>query len=225
MSKLRIGIVDDHALLRSGIIAMVEYNEGVEVVFEADNGLTAIELFDEYLPDILVMDVTMPQMGGIEAAQHIMSRHPDAKILLMTQHEEPQFIEAMLEADIAGCIGKRAAGTEFVSALKAVERGEFYLHPAIARQVAQNTRKRFVQPAETLTMREREVLELIVQGYTNGQIATELTLSIKTVEWHRSNLMAKLDVHSVAELVRYALDNNLIGGNAANGSNKPIDRL
>ena len=224
MSKLRIGIVDDHALLRSGLIAMVEYDEGIEVVFEADNGLTAVSLYDEHRPDILVMDVTMPQMGGIEAARLIMANHPDAKILLMTQHEEPQFIEAMLEVDIAGCIGKRAAGTEFVSALKAVERGEFYLHPAIARQVARNTHKRFVQPADTLTQREREVLAYIVKGYTNGQIATALTLSIKTVEWHRANLMAKLDVHSVAELVRYALDYDLVGA-SSDGPRKPIDRL
>ena len=135
MSKMRIMLVDDHALLRSGLVAMLEYEDDVEVVGEAANGREAVDLYDRLLPDIVVMDVTMPQMGGIEASRIILERHPDAKILVMTQHEEKKFIEAILDVDIAGCIGKRAAGTEFMTALKAVERGEFYLHPALARLV------------------------------------------------------------------------------------------
>lgn len=206
MSKLRIILVDDHALLRSGLIAMLEYEDDIEVVGEGSNGREAIVLFERLRPDIVVMDVTMPDMGGIEASRIILDSHPDAKILVMTQHEEKKFIEAILDADIAGCIGKRAAGTEFVAALKAVERGEFYLHPALARLVAKRERREFVDPMDTLTGREREVLEHIVLGETNQQIARNLCLSVKTVEWHRSNLMSKLDTHSVAELVRYSLE-------------------
>lgn len=206
MSKLRIILVDDHALLRSGLIAMLEYEDDIEVVGEGSNGHEAIELFERLRPDIMVMDVTMPDMGGIEASRIILDSYPDAKILVMTQHEEKKFIEAILDADISGCIGKRAAGTEFVAALKAVERGEFYLHPALARLVAKRERREFVDPMDTLTGREREVLEHIVLGETNQQIARNLCLSVKTVEWHRANLMSKLDTHSVAELVRYSFE-------------------
>lgn len=219
MSKMRIMLVDDHALLRSGLVAMLEYEDDVEVVGEAANGREAVDLYDRLLPDIVVMDVTMPQMGGIEASRIILERHPDAKILVMTQHEEKKFIEAILDVDIAGCIGKRAAGTEFMTALKAVERGEFYLYPALARLV-RDVRRKFVDPMDTLTSREREVLELIVRGRTNQQIAHDLSLSIKTVEWHRSNLMTKLGTHGVAELVRYAMERGV-------GDVKvdPIDRI
>lgn len=223
MTKLRIAIVDDHALLRSGLVAMLDYEPDIEVVGEASNGKDAVALFERVQPDVLVMDVTMPEMGGIEAAKLILAKYPEAKILLMTQHEEQQFLEAMMEVDVAGCIGKRAAGTEFVAALKAVQRGEFYLHPAMARLVARNTRKRFVRPEDTLTPREREVLGAIVRGCTNTQIARDMALSVKTVEWHRSNLMNKLDAHGVAELVRYAIEHGLAQN--ADTSQTPIDRL
>ena len=209
MAKTRIIIVDDHALLRSGLAAMVEYEDDIEVVGEAENGYDAIELYERVRPDIVVMDVTMPEMGGIEASREILACHPDARILIMTQHEEQKFIEAILAVDISGIIGKRAAGTEFVSAIRAVERGEFYLHPAIARMVARTHRRRFVDPVDTLTPRERDVLSHIVSGETNAQIARSLNLSIKTVEWHRSNLMSKLDTHGVADLVRYAIEHGL----------------
>lgn len=210
MSRTRIILVDDHALLRSGLAAMLEYEDDIEVVGEASNGKEAIELYERVRPDIVVMDITMPEMGGIEASREILSRHPDAKILVMTQHEEQKFIEAILEVDIAGCIGKRAAGTEFVAAINAVNRGEFYLHPAIARLVAKTHRRKFVNPADTLTPREREVLSCIVRGDTNSQIARDLRLSVKTVEWHRSNLMSKLDAHGVADLVRCAIEQGLV---------------
>lgn len=209
---IRIILVDDHALLRSGLVAMLEYEEEIRVVGQAGNGREAVKLYDLLLPDIIVMDVTMPEMGGIEASRIILERHPDARILVMTQHEERQFIEAMLSVDISGCIGKRAAGDEFVAAIKAVFRGDFYLHPAIARLVADTHRRRFVDPVDTLTPREVEVLRQIVRGSTNQQIANELHLSVKTVEWHRSNLMNKLGTHGVADLVRYAVEKGIVSG-------------
>lgn len=218
-NSIRIVLVDDHALLRSGLVALLEYEDGIRVVGQAENGLEAVKLYDLLLPDIIVMDVTMPEMGGIEASKLILERHPNARILVMTQHEERQFIEAILSVDISGCIGKRAAGDEFVTALNAINRGEFYLHPAIARLVADTHRKRFVNPVETLTPREVEVLRHIVHGNTNQQIASELHLSVKTVEWHRSNLMNKLGTHSVADLVRYAVEKGL----ASDGGH--IDRI
>lgn len=220
MSDLRIVIADDHALLRAGLVAMIAYEEGIRVVGEATNGREAVRAYEELLPDIIVMDVTMPEMGGLEASRMILEKHPDAKILVMTQHEEQRFVEAVLDIDVSGCIGKRAAGTEFVSALRAVERGEFYLHPALARLAVNAGRRRYVEPEKTLTPREREILGLIVRGEKNSAIARSLHLSVKTVEWHRSNLMAKLGVHSVADLVRYAMEHGI----ETPGSG-PIDRI
>lgn len=218
MDKLTIAIADDHALLRAGLAAMIEYEEDIEVVGEAENGKDAIALYEQLRPDIMVMDVTMPEMGGIEASQQILDRFPDAKILVMTQHEEKQFIQAVLEVDVSGCINKRSSGDEFITALRTVAKGDFYLHPAMARLLAQQHRKRFIQADETLTPRELEILHAIVRGETNGQISRSLHISIKTVEWHRSNLMNKLGVHGVADLVRYAMEHGLV-------KEGPIDRL
>lgn len=220
MSELRIILVDDHALLRSGLKAMLAYEVGITVVGEASNGKEGLELYERVRPDIVVMDVTMPVMGGIEASRELLSRHPDAKILVMTQHRERQFMEAVLSVDVSGCIGKHAAGTEFVTALRTVEHGEFYLHPSISRLLVDQHRKKFVDPADTLTPRERQILERIAAGDKNSKIARDLSLSVKTVEWHRSNLMAKLDVHSVADLVRYAVEHGLLLD-----QDSPIDRI
>lgn len=220
---MRIIIVDDHELLRSGLIAVASFEDDIEVVGEASNGLEAIELYERTLPDIVVMDVTMPEMGGLEASSIILERHPDAKILIMTQHEERSFIDAVLSIDVSGCIGKRAVGSEFISALRSIERGEFFLHSSIARMAVRNSKRKFVEPGESLTPREREVLAKIVDGKTNAQIAKDLYLSVKTVEWHRSNLMNKLGVHGVAELVSYAITHQLVSNQ--DGDSAAIDRL
>lgn len=220
---MRIIIIDDHELLRSGLIAVTSFEEDIEVVGEASNGLEAIDLYEKTLPDIVVMDVTMPEMGGLEASSVILERHPDAKILIMTQHEERSFIDAVLNIDISGCIGKRAVGSEFISALRSIERGEFFLHSSIARMVMRDKKRNFMEPGDSLTPREREVLAKIVDGKTNGQIAMELYLSVKTVEWHRSNLMNKLGVHGVAELVSYAITHQLVPG--GEDDDAAIDRL
>ena len=219
MSELRVALVDDHALLRAGLVAMVEYEDDICIVGEASNGCEAIELYDRVLPDIMVMDITMPKMGGIEASKAILSKHSDARILVMTQHEERQFIEEVMKVEVSGCISKRAAGDEFASALRAVARGEFYLHPALTHFVVPRGKK-FVDPLETLTPRERQVLKAVVRGDTNGTMARTLNLSIKTVEWHRSNLMTKLGVHGTADLVRFAMEH---GFNVED--EKPIDRI
>jgi DNA-binding NarL/FixJ family response regulator len=224
MNSISIVIVDDHALLRSGLVAMLAYEDDIEVLGEAANGREGLEIYERLQPDILVMDVTMPEMCGIEASRRLLASHPDARILLMTQHEEQQFVEAMLEVDVSGCIGKRAAGAEFVTALRTVMNGEFYLHPAMARTVVQHQRRKFVSPKVTLTKRETEVLKEIVDGKMNKEIAYTLGLSIKTVEWHRSNLASKLGTHGTAELVKYAIDNNLVSPSSQTEL-KPIDRL
>ena len=220
---MRIIIIDDHELLRSGLIAVTSFEDDIEVVGEGSSGLEAIELYEKTHPDIVVMDVTMPEMGGLEASSIILERHPDAKILIMTQHEERSFIDAVLSINVSGCIGKRAVGSEFISALRSVERGEFFLHSSIARMVVRTSKRNSMEPGDSLTPREREVLAQIVDGKTNAQIAKELYLSVKTVEWHRSNLMNKLGVHGVAELVSYALTHQLLSGGEKDDT--AIDRL
>jgi DNA-binding NarL/FixJ family response regulator len=207
---IRVILVDDHALLRNGLAAMLAYEPDIEVVGEAQDGREAIELYRREKPDVVVMDITMRVMGGLEATERITQEDPSAKILIMTQHEEQQFVDALMQTNVSGFIGKRAIGSEFVAAIKAVYGGEFYIHPAMARMVAQAGKKRFIEPADTLTAREREVLERVVAGDTNGQIARTLNVSVKTVEWHRANIMTKLDTHSVADLVRYTMEHRVL---------------
>lgn len=219
MSSIRIILADDHALLRSGLVAMLAWEKDIDVVGEAANGREAVALYDATIPDVAVLDVTMPEMGGLEAAGVIIEHHPEAKILMMTQHEEASFIEAVLATEVSGCIGKRAAGTEFVSAVRAVYRGEFYLHPAMARLVVRGRNRRFIDPLDTLTPREREIMDAVLAGETNGAIARRLCLSVKTVEWHRANFMSKLDVHGVADLMHYAMEHGLVQ------PSRPIDRM
>jgi len=210
-TTITVILCDDHDLLRAGLVAMLDFYDDIQVVGEATNGREAIELYDEKDPDVVVMDISMPVMDGIEASSIICRRHPNAKVLIMTQYEEQQFIEPALEAGVSGFITKRSAGGEFVQALRTVSDGGFYIHPQMARLVAnQAGRRQTLRPEDTLTPRERQVLTQIVEGKTNGAIARSLSLSVKTVEWHRSNLMAKLGTHSVAELVRYAIRHDLV---------------
>jgi two-component system nitrate/nitrite response regulator NarL len=149
-------------------------------------------------------------MNGIEATRIICERNPDALVLVLTQYEEQQHIAPLLQANASGFITKRAAGADLVTAIRAVAAGEVYIHPAMGRLVARQARAQVAPPTDMLTTREKEVLTLVVRGRTNVQIAAELTLSVKTVEWHRSNLMSKLDTHGVADLVRYALQHDLV---------------
>ena len=214
--KIRVLLTDDHDLLRAGLRAMLDFFDDIEVVGEARDGEEAVSMYERLRPDVLAMDISMPGMNGIDAAERICASHPGARVLIMTQHEEQRFIEPAIEAGVSGFITKRSAGTEFVAALRAVADGEFYIHPKMARLMVRHMRdQHLTKPEDTLTAREREVLQGVVAGKTNSHVARELSLSIKTVEWHRSNLMAKLDVHSVAELVRYALTHDLVEDNGS----------
>ena len=214
--KIRVILTDDHDLLRAGLRAMLEFYDDLEVVGEARNGEEAVEMYERLRPTVIAMDISMPIMDGIAATQRICSAHPEARVIIMTQHEEQQLIEPALKAGVSGFITKRSAGPEFVAALRAVAAGEFYIHPKMARlMAAQVQNQHVIKPEDTLTTREREVLREIIAGKTNSHIARDLCLSIKTVEWHRSNLMAKLDTHSVVELVRYALAHGLAEGGSA----------
>jgi DNA-binding NarL/FixJ family response regulator len=158
------------------------------------------------------MDIAMPGMGGLEATRLIHEKHPETRVLVLTQHEEPQYVMSLLQAGASGYVFKRALGSDLIAALRAVARGETLLHPPVSAVLVEGLRRQAEAPAATaepLTPREKEILQYIVRGQTNAQIAEELFLSVKTVEWHRTNLMSKLDVHNVVQLVRYALEHGL----------------
>ena len=212
MSKIRVLMVDDHAILREGLRALLSYYEDVEVVGEAQDGGEAVARAGELLPDVVLMDIAMPGMNGLEATRLIRGQYPQTRVLVLTQHEDPQYVVPLLQAGASGFVTKRALGTDLINALRVVARGDTFLFPTAATTVVEEIRRRGETPEvgpEPLTPRELEILNLIVAGETNVQIAATLSISVKTVEWHRANLMSKLDVHSVADLVRYAMEHEL----------------
>jgi two-component system response regulator NreC len=212
MSKIRVLLVDDHTILRQGLCALLKYYDDVEVVGEAKDGAESITRVAELKPDIVLMDIAMPGMNGLEATQRIRREYPDVRVLILTQHEDPQYVLPLLQAGAAGFVSKSALGEDLINALRVVARGEAFLYPTAATIVVEEIRRRKeddVVAPESLTPRELEILQRIVLGETNAQIAVALSISVKTVEWHRANLMSKLNVHTVADLVRYALEHEL----------------
>ncbi len=208
MPDIRVLVVDDHAILRDGICSLLERQEGLNVVGEAGNGREALERVEELQPDIVLMDVSMPEMDGLEATRRIKSAHPEIKVLVLTQHDNQEYINPLLQAGASGYVLKRSGGREVVTAIRQVYEHGVFLEPEVARQVLHN----FSRSAETpaLTEREQQVLQLAVEGKSNKDIARRLFISPKTVSVHRTNIMAKLGVHNSAELVRYAIQHNLV---------------
>jgi two-component system response regulator NreC len=209
---IRILIADDHGVLRAGLRALLNTDPSLEVVAEAADGDEALRLARIEHPDVVLMDISMPSCGGIEATRRIVELSPKTAVLILTLHEDEGLLREAIRAGAAGYILKRAAESELVSAIRAVSRGDMYVHPAMTRALLED---RVSMPTDTrvtieaLTPREVEVLRLIAQGYTNRQMADLLTLSVRTVESHRAHLMAKLDLHSRVELVRYAAQHGL----------------
>lgn len=212
MEKIRVLIVDDHAILREGLRALLSYFDDIEIVGEAADGQEALNLVATTQPDIVLMDIIMPKMNGFEATRQIHEKFPTSRVLILTQHEEWQYVMPLLKAGAAGFILKKAVGAELISAIRSIAKGESFLYPTVAKKVLEQIQGRdqeMMGHPKDLTQREREVLAHILRGETNRQIAHQLGLSVKTVEWHRSNLMEKIGAKSVADLVRYALQHDL----------------
>jgi len=211
---VRLLIADDHGVLRAGLIALLNEEAGMEVVGEADDENSAVSLAVEKRPDVILMDLSMPNTGGIEATRRIKQLVPEARILILTVHEDKSLMQEAIRSGAMGYILKRAVKSELLNAIQAVMRGELYLHPAMARLLFLEQQPPSPQTVkfipEALTAREIEVLRLIAQGYTNSQAAEMLCISVRTVEYHRSNLTAKLNIRSRVELIRYAEENGLI---------------
>lgn len=211
----RVLIADDHAIVRAGLRALLKGEAGLELVGEASGGEEALRLVESLHPDILVLDLSMPDMDGIQVTKRIQSTSPGLRILILTVHEDEALLREAIRAGAAGYILKHAAEAELISAINTVQMGDIYVHPQLIRSLLVEPLKPSLpgpQPEEILTPRELDVLSRIVQGYTNRQIAEELKLSVRTVEGYRANMTEKLGLHSRAELVRYAREHGLLDG-------------
>ncbi len=213
MPKLRILIADDHALVREGISAFLSFCDDIEVVAEAADGSEAIEQAKKFKPDIVLMDIAMPGLGGLEATIELKKTAPDIKVLVLTQYDDKEYISRFLKAGVSGYLLKRAVGGELITAIRAVAKGECYLHPAIAAKVVDGYIGKTVEvsdPYESLTDREKQILKLIGEGNTHKEMATTLGISVKTAIAHQTNICDKLGLRSKAELIKFAIQKGII---------------
>ncbi len=208
-------LADDHAVLRAGLRLLLESQPDLRVTGEASNGLEALALAEKLQPDLILLDLAMPGLGGLEALAALQKAAPAAKILILTMHDDPQYLRTALKQGAMGYVLKKAADAELISAIRAVLRGEMYVHPSMTRVLLEDMLpKAETAPDawETLSEREQEVLKLVALGHTSAEIAALLNLSDKTVETYRARGMEKLGLKNRAALVRFALKKGLIGG-------------
>jgi DNA-binding NarL/FixJ family response regulator len=213
MTPTRIMLADDHLLVRAGLKKLLESTPDVEVVGEANDGLTLVTLAAQLQPDVVLMDIAMPGLNGLEATARLLKTLPQTRVVILSMHQNEEYVRQALRYGAAGYLLKDAAPAELEHAINAVLRGETYLSPAVSKGVLSDYVQRLrgdEQPGELLTSRQREVLQLVAEGHSTKEIARRLDLSIKTVDTHRSQLMKQLDIHEVAGLVRYAMRMGLI---------------
>ncbi len=214
MPKIKILIADDHALVREGIRALLNIHEEIEILGEASDGKEAVEKAAQLKPDMILMDIAMPGLGGLEATLEIKKSDPDIKILILSQYDDKEYVSRLLKAGVSGYILKQGVGTDLISAIRAVAKGEFYLYPSITSGVIDGfLRKGKVEiedPYEKLTDREKQVLKLIGEGESHKEIATLLHISAKTVIAHQTNITEKLGLHSRAALIKFALRKGIV---------------
>ena len=210
MAKIRVLIADDHAVLRDGLKALLGMYDDVEVVGQAADGIEAVEQTIELKPDVVLMDIAMPRLGGLEAALEIRQRKLPTRVLVLTQYDNKEYVFQMLKAGAAGYVLKKAAGTELISAIRSVAAGDSFLYPSAARAVldrylGEATEAEEERRLDQITDREKEVLKLLAEGRSNREIGELLCLSEKTIMSHRASLMNKLDIHNRTALVKFAI--------------------
>lgn len=214
MNKIRVLLADDHTILRDGIRALIEDEPDMEVIGEAEDGRSAVRMTSQLKPDVVLMDIAMPLLNGLEATLKIHRDHPDVKVLILTMHENEEYIRRVLATGAMGYILKDAAARDLLSAIRSVNSGQAVLSPAITRLVIEDYLRwgdlQTNHIPNKLSPREREVLQLIAEGYTNKEIAEILSISIKTVQAHRANMMKKLDLHDRGDLIKYAIQKKII---------------
>lgn len=213
--KKRVVIAEDHTILREGLKALLSSSADLQIVGEAGDGREAVRKVDQLKPDLLLVDLSMPRMNGMEAIQEIKKQSPETKVLVLTVHKTEEYVLASLEAGADGYILKEATHAELLLAITNVLLGKRYLSPDVSEKVIEGylegkKSSRPATPLERLTLREREILKLVAEGYKNKEIADYLCISLKTVEKHRDNVMKKLDLHSASELTAFAMERGLV---------------
>lgn len=207
MDKISVLIADDHRLVRDGLKTILDTSEDIRVVGEASNGLEVLRKVAELKPDVVLLDISMPKLSGMEAARRIRKEHPSVKIMILTMHDEEEYSLKMVRMGVSGYLVKDSTALEVMEAIRCVYSGKAFFSPQISKALAESYREAVSEkedPYERLNDREREILQLIAEGHSNKKIADILCISPKTVDNHRTNLMRKLDIHSAAALVRWA---------------------
>ena len=216
MQKIKVILADDHTVVRQGLRVLLQAEEDIEIMGEAENGRQAVQMVKKFLPDVVVMDIAMPVLNGLEATRQITRAVPATKVLILSSYSDDEYVQQLTEAGAAGYLVKQTAANDLLKAIREAYRGNAYFSPSIAKRLRDRCRDAFTgrQPArrraDYLTTREAEVLQLIAEGRANKQIASELYISIKTVEKHRQQVMNKLGIHDVAGLTRHAIAKGII---------------
>jgi DNA-binding NarL/FixJ family response regulator len=210
MKRIRILLADDHAVVRQGFKMILAEQPDMEIAGEAGNGREALALAASLKPDIVVMDVAMPELNGIEATRRMSEAAPYARVVALSMHKDSVYVREILRAGARGYLLKDSDAGDLVSAIRSVANGEGYISPAVSNAVLDDYRRHVTNPIDMLTSREREVLQMLAEGKTNKEIAAILNLSVYTVDAHRGRIMEKLNLHSINELVRFAVRNGLI---------------
>jgi DNA-binding NarL/FixJ family response regulator len=219
MKKITVLLCDDHTMVRSGLRLLLEAGEDIEVVGEVENGRQVVPETKRLLPDVVLLDLSMPVLNGVEAARQIAKEAPSAKVLILSAYSDEQHVQHAVEAGVVGYLMKETAGNDLLQAVRDVARGNAFFSPPVARRLLKRSREMFLNggpvrtKATTLTSRQTEILQLIAEGYANKQIGGLLSLSIKTVEKHRQELMNKLNIHNIATLTRYAVSMGIVESN------------
>jgi len=215
MQKITVLLADDHTVVRQGLRALLEAEEDMTVVGEAENGRQAVQMAKRLQPEVVVMDIAMPQLNGLEATRQISKESPKSHVLILSSYSDDEYVQQLTDAGASGYLVKQTAATDLVAAIREARKGNAFFSPAISKRLLDHYRSSVNRPSDQkkapkLTAREMEVLQLIAEGFANKQIAGELFISIKTVEKHRQQLMHKLDIHDVAGLTRYAISKGVI---------------
>ncbi len=206
---IKILLADDHTIVRQGLKLILSSQPDFQVIGEAANGREVVELAEKLHPDIVLLDVAMPELNGIEATRRMMEANGRLRILVLSMHKESVYVREILKAGARGYLLKDVIDTELLNAVRSVARGDGYISPAVSGALLSDYRQNVTDPADLLTNREREVLQLIAEGKTNKEVATKLNLSVYTVDSHRGKIMEKLNLHSTGELVRFAIKHGL----------------
>src|SRR6267143_3236674 len=215
MRKITVLLADDHTVVRQGLRALHEAEEDMSVIGEAENGRQAVQMARRFQPDVVVMDIAMPSLNGLEATRQITRENPKSKVLILSSYSDDEYVQQLTDAGASGYLVKQTAAQDLVAAIREAKKGNAFFSPAISKRLLEHFRASIGRPpgekkSPKLTPRELEVLQLIAEGYANKKIAGELFISIKTVEKHRQQLMYKLDIHDVAGLTRYAIAKGII---------------